>query len=359
MVLELRKSLYGLCQSANLWHRKITQFLKKIGFDPITADPSVFINERGLIVALYMDDIVIFGKDEAQIGVVKEKLKGFHKMTDSGLVTKLLGIRFTWGDGSISLDQETYARQILEEFGVTDCNPANVPISPSVKLNTEDSPRLGRSEHKLFRRLVGRLMFLVVATRLDITFAVNQLSQRLAEPRQIHLGAAKHILLYIKGTISFGLTAYVDSAYANSAGYKSTTGYIIMMDGTPITWTSRKQSVTAQSTTEAEYMAVSEAAEQVIWVRHFLYAINGRNHTYSGPTTIYEDNRGAISLADNPIDHLKTKHIAVRYHAIREHIGNGEIRLGHLATDKMIADALTKATHRDVHMRFLNSVGMG
>ena len=370
MVLELKKSLYGLRQSANLWHRKIAQFLKKIGFGPITADPSIFTNKRGLIIALYVDDIVILGKDQSEIDVVKEKLKGFHPMTDAGLVKKLLGIRFIWKkDGSICLDQESYARQILEEFGMADCNPASIPISPSVKLNSEDSPRLGRSEHKLFRRLIGRLIFLVIATRLDIAFAVNQLSQYLAEPRQIHLGAAKHILRYIKGTITFGLTfsakgrqsigltAYADSAYANSARNRSTTAFIFMIDGTPITWTSRKQLITAQSTTEAEYMAVSEAAKQMIWTRHFLYSI-GKGSIYSGPTTIYEDNRGAINLADNPIDHPKTKHIAVRYHAIRDHIGNGEIRLEHLPTDKMIADALTKATHRDAHTRFLDSVGM-
>jgi hypothetical protein len=156
MVLKLLMSLYGLHQSAYLWHRKISQFLKSIGFDPITADPSIFINKRGLIIALYVDDIVIFSRDEGEIDAVKRKLKEFHPMTDGGLVKKLLGIRFTWRkDGSICLDQEPYAHQILEEFGMGDCKPADVPISPSVKLNSEDTPQLGWSEHKLFQRLIG------------------------------------------------------------------------------------------------------------------------------------------------------------------------------------------------------------
>ncbi|ODM15243.1 hypothetical protein SI65_09184 [Aspergillus cristatus] len=264
LVLELKKSLYGLRQSANLWHRKISDFLKKIGFKPITADPSVFINGRGLIIAVYVDDIVIFGKDAKDIDVVKQKLKEFHPMTDSGLVRKLLGIRFTWGrDRSIRLDQESYARQILEEFGMADCKPASTPIGPSVKLETPDSSLLGRAEHKLFRRLIGRLIFLVIATRPDIAFAVNQLSQYLAEPRKVHLAAAKHVLRYVKSTIGYGLMfsakgspkglyAYADSAYANSAKNRSTTGFIFFINGTPISWTSRKQSVTAQSSTEAE-----------------------------------------------------------------------------------------------------------
>lgn len=371
MVLELRKSIYGLRQSAYLWHRKISQFLMKIGFKPATADPSVFINGRGLIIALYVDDIIIFGKDPAEIDAVKKKLKDFHPMTDGGLVKKLLGIRFTWGDKSVRLDQESYGRQILDEFGMADCKPTNTPISPSVKLDTEDSPLLGRGEHKLFRRLIGRLMFMVIATRPDIAFAVNQLSQYLAGPRRIHLGAAKHVLRYIKGTIGYGLmfgskgskdnglVAYADSAYANSAKSRSTTGFVFMINGAPIAWSSRKQSITAQSTTEAEYMAVSEAAKQAIWVRHFLHAIGKGSIYHDAPTTIYEDNRGAINIADNPINHPKTKHIAVRYHAIRDHINNGEVRLEHLATDSMLADGLTKATHHVKHGEFIEGLGIG
>ena len=97
MVLELRKSLYGLHQSANLWHQKITNFLMKIGFRPTMADPSVFINNQGLIIVLYVDDVVIFRHKEKEISKVKKKLKEFHPMTDSGIVNKLLGIHFTWG----------------------------------------------------------------------------------------------------------------------------------------------------------------------------------------------------------------------------------------------------------------------
>ncbi|ODM15554.1 hypothetical protein SI65_09157 [Aspergillus cristatus] len=370
LVLELKKSLYGLRQSANLWHRKISDFLKKIDFKLITADPSVFMNGRGLIIAVYVDDIVIFGKDAKEIDVVKQRLKEFHPMTDSGLVKKLLGIRFTWGkDRSIQLDQESYARQILDEFGMADCKPASTPIGPSVKLEAPDSSLLGRAEHKLFRRLIGRLIFLVIATRPDIAFAVNQLSQYLAEPRKVHLAAAKHVLRYVKGTIGYslmfsakgrlkGLYAYADSAYANSAKNRSTTGFVFFINGTPITWTSRKQSVTAQSSTEAEYMAVSEAAKQAIWTRHFLYAIGKGSIYRDAPTTIYEDNQGAIKIADNPINHLKTKHIAVRYHAIRDHIGNGEIRLEHLPTDKMIADGLTKAMNHVSQGQLVRDLGL-
>ena len=127
-------------------------------------------------------------------------------MTDSGCIDKLLGICFTWGkDRSIHLDQQSYASQILEEFGMANCKPSRMPISPSIQLSDDSSPRLRRDEHKLFWRLIGQLIFLITATRPDISFAVNQLSQFLVEPRQVHLVAAKHVLRYIQATMDYGL----------------------------------------------------------------------------------------------------------------------------------------------------------
>ena len=220
---------------------------------------------------------------------------------------------------------------------MAECKPSQTPISLSVQLSDTDSSCLGRSDHKLFWRLISRLIFLVTATRPDISYAVNQLSQFLAELRQVHLVVVKHILHYVKATMDYGLVfgakgrqrqglvVYADSVYTNSVRSCSTTGFVFMINGSPITWNSRKQTVTAQSSMEAEYMAVLEAAKQAIWIRHFLYSI-GRETVYNmALMTIYEDNQGVIKLADNPVNHLKTKHIAVHYHAIWEHIANGEI----------------------------------
>lgn len=104
----------------------------KIGFKSTTADPSIFINNKRLIIALYMDDIIIFSKKKGEINTVKKKLKKFHPMTNAGLMKKLLGIHFTWGIRSIQLDQESYTHQILNEFGMTDCKPTSASISSSV-----------------------------------------------------------------------------------------------------------------------------------------------------------------------------------------------------------------------------------
>ena len=211
-------------------------------------------------------------------------------------------------------------------------------------------------------------MFLVVATWPDIAFVVNQLSQYLAAPTQIHLGVAKHVLCYVKGTMRHGLmfsakrrkglTVYADSAYANSAKSQSTTGCIFFIGNTLVSWMSKKQSITAQSSTEAKYVAVSEAAKQTIWIQHFLYSIGKEIIYCNGPTTIYEDNQGAIKIANNPVNHPRTKHIAVRYHAIWDHVSNGEVRLEYLRTDEMVADGLMKATNHVTQKRLVDGLGL-
>ena len=198
-------------------------------------------------------------------------------MIDSSCINQLLGICFIQeDDGSICLDQQSYISQILDEFGMANCKPSQMPISLSMQLSDNNSLHLARRDHKLFQRLIGQLIFLITATQPDISFAINQLSQFLAGPRQVHLAVAKHVLYYIQATLDFrlvfgtkgrqGLIAYTDSAYVNSVNYHSTTGFVFMIDNVPITWNSRKQLVTAQSSTEVEYMAVSEAAKQAVQI---------------------------------------------------------------------------------------------
>ena len=123
--------------------------MENIGFKPTTTDPSVFINEQGIIAAIYVDDILIFGLNEEAINPTKQKLQSFHMMKDSGLVTKILGIRITWEKNRILLDQKAYSEEILIEFGMDNSKMAAVPLSSSVSL-LQDSPKLSEDEHNLY-----------------------------------------------------------------------------------------------------------------------------------------------------------------------------------------------------------------
>ncbi|EEA19268.1 hypothetical protein PMAA_015260 [Talaromyces marneffei ATCC 18224] len=276
--LESLRVLFAIAvmlrQSANLWCHKVKKFVTSIGFKPSTADPGAFINERGTIIALYMDDILVFSKNEKAIELTKEKLKEFHPMKDSGRVNKILGIRITWLDGSIRLDQEFYTIRILEEFDMLESKPQMLLLSPNLNLD-EDSPKLSHEAHSQFRHAIGRLTYLAGGTRPDIQRTVNRLSQHLVEPKEIHFKAIKHLLRYLRGTTNYAisylkgskdkkLVGYTDAAYSNASNLRSTTGYIFMLAGGPICWSSRKQPITTTSSSEAEYITVADSAKQAI-----------------------------------------------------------------------------------------------
>src|SRR5438034_618488 len=209
---------------------------------------------------------------------------------------------------------------MLVEFGMEHSKPASILLSPSFKLEDQESGILNTKDHEIFRHMIGRLMFAAIATRIDISLAVNQLSQYLSEPREIHLQAAKHILRRLAGAINLGilyttgggnLTIYADAAYANARKFKSTTGHCALISNGPVTWTSRRQPVTAQSTTKSEYIALADAAKQAVWLRHFLYAVGKPEIYKKKATTILGDNKGALELTANPVFHSRTKHIQV------------------------------------------------
>ena len=254
------------------------------------------------------------------------------------------------------------------EFGMENAKPTSTPMNPSIKLDDETSEILSRNDHELYRKMIGKLMFAAIATRIDIAFAVNRLSQYLSEPRKAHLQAAKHILRYLKGSPDLGilyksagagdLVGHADAAYANARKYRSTTGFCYTIGGAPVSWTSKRQSITAQSTTESEYIALNEAGKQAVWLRHLLYALQ-KSHVYTkNSTIIYGDNLGSIDLSANPVFHSRMKHIQVRYHAIREYIENGEIRVLYLPTDRMLADGLTKGLDRVKFERMIKGLGL-
>jgi hypothetical protein len=246
-VYELLQSLYGLKQSAYLWHKKVQGFITGKGYKQSSADPGVFINERGLIIAVYVDDILIFSRHPTDITRTKQLLQAFHPMKDGGQVSKVLGIRVTWmRNGAIRLDQEFYAKSILEEFGIKDTKAKHLPLSPSINLSDENSPNLNRESHSEFRQIIGKLTYLASGTRPDIQFSVNRLSQHLATPRKVHLEAAKHVLRYVAGTLNYGITycpdirgskgpmGYSDASYANAETSRSTSGYVFLLAGGPI-----------------------------------------------------------------------------------------------------------------------------
>ena len=160
----------------------------------------------------------------------------------------------------------------------------------------------------------------------------------------------KHILRYLKGTIQHGITytkqssgecvAYSDAEWGRDLDdRKSTSGYLFVINGGPVSWKSKKQSSVALSTAEAEYMALASSAQEAVWMRQLSSEIGIE---YTKPVIIYEDNQSAIAMTKNPQFHGRTKHIAIKYHYIREQVNDGTVNVQYCSTENMLADMLTK-----------------
>lgn len=208
-------------------------------------------------------------------------------------------------------------------------------------------------------------MYLAVCTRPDIAHAVSYLSQYNDCHDSSHWSAAKRVLRYLKGTRNVGLSfkkttksliGYVDANWANCLDdRKSYTGFVFMMAGNPISWESRKQPTTALSSTEAEYMALSEATKEAVYLQSFLLELG---MTAVQKVKLFSDNCGAIKLADNPIHHNRSKHIDVRHHFVRGALQSGRIEVVYKPTEHMAADVLTKGLSRSKHRKCTELLGL-
>ena len=221
-------------------------------------------------------------------------------------------------------------------------------------------------QHAEYQALVGSLLFLSVSCRPDITEAVNEVSRFLAAPTAEHWKAAIRILRYMTETPDIGLfykadgnindeinvsiICYSDSSWADSSDRKSTSGMMVqyksqydeadLIEGSMVTYYSKRQPCVALSSTEAEYVAISRAAQTVCWLRRLLDQLGFRQEQ---PTLLFEDNTSCISIAESEGLNQRTKHIDVRHHYIRDMVQENIIQIEHLGTDDMLADFFTKA----------------
>ena len=237
----------------------------------------------------------------------------------------------------------------IERYGLSKMKSSSTPTDTSVKLVKDDGLSKPVNPMK-YQSMVGSLLYAAIATRPDIAQVVGVVSKFNSCLNEAHLTAVKRIFRCLKGTMNFGLK-YEKSADAELIGFAdadwagdiddrhSTTGNVFIMAGGAISWLSRKQPVVSFSTTEAEYVSLCTATQEAVWLRKLLSDIKA---VPTRPTTIREDNQGAIAVARNPVSHARTKHIHIKYHYVREALNNGVIELVYCPTEQMTADILTK-----------------
>lgn len=256
---------------------------------------------------------------------------------------------------------------MLTRFGMSDCKPVSTPLVLGDKL-TMDPDADDDGDHPKdkypFRELIGALMYAATATRPDIMHAVSALSQFNSCYSTKHWVAAKRVLRYLRGTdhrLTFSadqlpLQGFADADWGNCViDRRSYTGFTFILSGAAVTWESRKQRTVALSSTEAEYMAISDATKEAMYLKTFLEELG---HKKLAEITLFNDNRGANCLAENPIYHARSKHIDLRHHYIRQVLGEKMLKLSYLPTEEMLADVLTKPLPGPKHSEMSRSLGL-
>ncbi|GJX52528.1 putative RNA-directed DNA polymerase [Tanacetum coccineum] len=362
-VCRLQKSLYGLKQAPRQWYKKFESVIGKQGYRKTSSDHCVFFQKFGdddfIILLLYVDDMLIVGKNIGRIAQLKRDLSKSFSMKDLGPAKQIIGIRIFRDRGAkkLHISQEQYIEKVLCRFNMDKAKVVSSPLTTNFKLTDKDCPSSKKNIEKMDRvpyaSAVGSLMYAMVCTRPDLAHAVGVVSRFLSNPGKKHWEAVKWIFRYLRGTSKLGITfgngkpmlvGFTDSDMAgNKDNMKSTSGYLMTFAGGAVSWQSRLQKCVALSTTEAEYMAATKACKELLWLKRFLQELGFKQQRYA---VIY-NNQSAIHLAKNSMFHKRTKHIDIRYHWIRDAIEDGMFELNKVHTDDNASDMLTKAVARE------------
>lgn len=353
MACRLHRALYGLRQASRAWHTRLKSELETLGFRASNADPGLYTMQgedgHATFMLVYVDDVLIASRQLRSVEQVKSKLMGAFDARDMGDASYFLGMDICRDRGArvLTLHQRQYTKDVLERFGMEDGKLRSVPLNHNTKLEQTGNNPLDTTKYG-YSALVGSLMYLSVCTRPDIAQAVGALARFMSKPELAHWKAAKGVLQYVRATSGMGiryggedgsLKGYCDSDYGGStASRRSTSGFVFVLHGGAVSWSSTLQRTIATSTTEAEYMAAAHAVKEALWLRILLQDMGEE----AGAVTLFCDNMGAYKLLRNPLAQARTKHIDVMHHFARERVALGEICPEPIGTEEMVADIMTK-----------------
>jgi len=375
---RLLKSIYGLKQASRVWYCLLRKVLETLGFTRSEFDHALFIFNRTwgsalvhCLLAVHVDDGLAGCNSEEFLSFVKSEINKRFGIKDLGPLKTFLGVQFEREHlaKEIWIHQESYIDSLLIEHHLTDCNAVVTPLDPSFPLGREDAtyPSIDNLRHA-YQHLIGSLLFLQLCSRPDISFAVLLLSQFCSAPLPRHYAVARRVLHYLKGTKSFRLhfggvrreevlSGMTDADWAGDKGGRaSISGFVWSYGGGPISWSAKKQNCMALSSTEVEYVALTRALQEGIWLRNSLHQIQV---PVPSPLVISTDNNGALSLASNDSSHGRAKHIDIRYHFIRSHIEKGDFNIVHTPGVVNTADIFTKSLGRIKFQEHVARLGLG
>lgn len=372
-VCYLNRSLYGLKQAPRCWNHRFHKVLHELGFKQSTADPCLYTKKVGgkqILLTLYVDDGLVAASDKQLADEFLENLKEKLKITTKP-ASYYLGMEITQcNDGTIVIHQEAYTKKILERFNMANSNPVSTPIDAAENSSAPQFVEENRNNEEInfpYREAVGALAYLMVATRPDIAYAVGVVSRNLEKPTRNDWNKVKRILRYLKGTTSLAiqykpktmklpeLEGFSDADYGgDTTTGRSTTGIVCRYAGGPVSWTSKRQTSVALSTTEAELVAASEGARELVWLTRIFEDLTKKKSV----PNLHVDNEAAVRLAHNPEFHKRTKHIRIRHFFVRELVSEGAIFVKRIGTRDQIADIMTKGLPKPTFVRMKSALAL-
>lgn len=399
MVAKLHKSLYGLKQSSREWAKCLSDFMvNTLSYTRLTSDSCIFkklnTNKQSKFygqttyVGAYVDDLLITGGDVEGIKDVKAQLKKRFRVSDLQECKWLLGceLQRDFNKHTAVLSQTKFINDILNKFKLQDIPIASTPAISGDKMLKEWIPTEGSAEDQemtrakggalskasIYRGIVGSLLWLSRCTRPDISYQVSQLSRHLHRPGLQHLARAIRVCAYIKGTKEVGikiggkkdeiahrhahrphqLYAFSDSSFCDQEDSKSSYGYLVCMNGSPVTWAAKTQIDQALSTCEAEYIALSHATSESMYLTMLLEELGYKQQSIP----ILVDNQAAIAISKDPKHHSRTRHIRMRYHHTRHEVATGNVSIEHLKGTELPADLMTKGLTLAPHEKLRRTV---
>ncbi|KAK8997995.1 hypothetical protein V6N11_012529 [Hibiscus sabdariffa] len=318
-VCKLQRSIYGLKQASRSWNLRFNDAIKEFGFIRNEDEPCVYKKFSGSIVSfliLYVDDILIIGNDIPTLQSIKTWLSSCFSMKDLGEVAYILRVKI-YRDRSrrlLGLSQSTYIDKVLKRFSMEESKRGFSPMRHGISLLKEMCPSTPQERERMsqisYASAIRSIMYAMICTRPDLSYALSMTSRYQANPGEGHWIAVKNILKYLRrtkdvflvygGEEELGIKGYIDASFqTDKDDSRSQSGFVFCLNGGAVSWKSLKQDTVADTTTEAEYIAASEAAKEAVWIKKFISEL-GVVPSISDAIELYCDNNGAIAKLRNP-----------------------------------------------------------
>ena len=369
MIARVDKPIYGIQQAGRRLQRMLFAWLREHGFTPLDdSDPCIFSkscpNGEILTIGVYVDNLQIVhsaqldaegrGPAGCAYNSFMDALTADWDVTDEGPMEDLLGIEVDYlPDGAIKLHQTSYVRKLVERFlpdgPVAKVQYNSLPYSPDFMQHVADALALPPNSYpELVRPMqerLGCLLYAATSTRCDIAFVVHYLCKCMQRPTPELIRETDYIFSYLARLPSAGLTytreqmrltGYADASWETAS---STSGWVVLWQSAALSWGSRKQKSIALSTCEAEIIALSEAAKDMVYLRKLT---RGLGEPEPGPSPLSTDSQSARDVSYNPEHHDRMKHVQRRHFFVRDMVETFELEVPFVRTTDNIADFFTK-----------------